>query len=83
MQFNIVIERDEESRYVVECLDLPGCLSEGETLEEAVANISEAIMGCLESRLKTLLAKKHPWSEMLQEDKIAVQMDLSGALRYA
>jgi hypothetical protein len=31
MQFNIVIERDEDGRYVAECLDLPGCLSEGES----------------------------------------------------
>jgi antitoxin HicB len=33
---------DERGGYVVEILDLPGCLSEGETLEEAVANINEA-----------------------------------------
>jgi len=42
MQFNVVIERDEDGRYVAECLDLPGCLSEGETLGEALENISEA-----------------------------------------
>ncbi len=52
MQFNIVIERDEDGRYVAECMDLPGCLSEGETLEEALENISEAILGCVKSRLK-------------------------------
>ncbi len=53
MKFKIIIERDEEGRYVAECPDLPGCLSEGETLEEAMENISEAIIGCLKSRLKT------------------------------
>jgi predicted RNase H-like HicB family nuclease len=52
MKFHITIERDEEGRYVAECTDLPGCLSEGCTLEEAMANISEAIIGCLKSRLK-------------------------------
>ncbi len=62
MQFNIVIEQDQDGRYVVECLDLPGCLSEGETMEEALENISEAIIGCLESRLKTLLLEKHLWA---------------------
>ncbi len=55
MQFNIVIERDEDGRYVAECLDLSGCLSEGETLEEAMENIGEVIVGCLKSRLKLLL----------------------------
>ena len=52
MKFHIIIERDEDGRYVAECTDLPGCLSEGETMEEALENISEAIIGCLKSRLK-------------------------------
>lgn len=82
MQFNVVIERDEDGRYVTECLDLPGCLSEGETLGEALENISEAILGCLKSRLKLLL-EKQPWVEIPAEDKVTVQFDMSGALRYA
>ncbi|MFB3766610.1 MAG: type II toxin-antitoxin system HicB family antitoxin [Methanotrichaceae archaeon] len=53
MKFKITIERDEDGRYVAECPDLPGCLSEGETLEDALENINEAIVGCLKSRLKT------------------------------
>jgi predicted RNase H-like HicB family nuclease len=53
MKFHITIERDEDGRYVAECTDLPGCLSEGETMEETMENISEAIIGCLKSRLKT------------------------------
>jgi predicted RNase H-like HicB family nuclease len=52
IKFNITIQRDEDGRYVAECTDLPGCLSEGETLEESIENISEAINGCLKSRLK-------------------------------
>jgi predicted RNase H-like HicB family nuclease len=52
MKFQITIERDEDGKYVAECTDLPGCLSEGETLKEALENISEAIIGCLKSRLK-------------------------------
>ncbi len=52
MKFHITIERDEDGIYVAECTDLPGCLSEGEIVEEALENISEAIIGCLKSRLK-------------------------------
>jgi predicted RNase H-like HicB family nuclease len=52
MKFHITIERDEVGRYVAECTDLPGCLSEGKTAGEAIENISEAIIGCLKSRLK-------------------------------
>lgn len=52
MKLNIVIEKDDEGRYAAECPDLPGCLSEGETLEDALENVFEAIIGCLKSRLK-------------------------------
>ena len=83
MQFNIVIEQDEDGRYVVECLDLPGCLSEGETRDEALQNISEAIVGCLKSRLKALLQQDRLWGGVPEQGKITVQMDLTGALRYA
>jgi predicted RNase H-like HicB family nuclease len=83
MQFNVVIEQDEDGRYVVECLDLPGCLSEGETMKDALENISEAIVGCLKSRLKSLLQEQNLWLGVPAEGKIAVQMDMGGALRYA
>jgi predicted RNase H-like HicB family nuclease len=53
MKFHIAIERDEDGRFVAECTDLSGCLSEGDTPEEAIENISEAIVGCLMSRPKT------------------------------
>jgi predicted RNase H-like HicB family nuclease len=52
MRFNITVEKDEDGRFVAECTDLPGCLSEGDTIEEAISNVSEAIVGCLKSRLK-------------------------------
>ncbi|MFA4824870.1 MAG: type II toxin-antitoxin system HicB family antitoxin [Methanoregula sp.] len=53
MKFSILIEQDEDGRYVVECTDLPGCMTEGATLKEAIENINEAIVGCIKSRLKT------------------------------
>ena len=52
MKFHLTFEKDEDGKYVAECTDLPGCLSEGETIEEAMENISEAIIGCLKSRFK-------------------------------
>ena len=33
----------EDGWWVVECLSLPGCLSQGQSKEEAIANIKEAI----------------------------------------
>jgi len=47
--FKVFIERDEGGKgYVVVCPSLPGCYSQGETVEEAMANVREAIELCLE-----------------------------------
>jgi predicted RNase H-like HicB family nuclease len=73
MKFNVVIEVDEEGRYVAECTDLPGCLSEGETFEEAIDNISEAIIGCLESRLKEARSKIGK-AEVQQKTNISLEI---------
>ena len=59
MKFTLLIEQDETGRYVVECTDLPGCMTEGRTLDEAIKNINEAIVGCIKSRLKTASEKIH------------------------
>ena len=52
MKYRIVIEQDEDGIYVAECPTLPGCISQGETREEASANIKDAITGYLESLKK-------------------------------
>ncbi|HIQ06439.1 MAG TPA: type II toxin-antitoxin system HicB family antitoxin [Anaerolineae bacterium] len=43
MKFKVVLEPSEEGGYTVYGPSLPGCISEGDTLEEALANIQEAI----------------------------------------
>jgi predicted RNase H-like HicB family nuclease len=48
MKLHAIIEQDEADYYVAEVPALPGCLSQGKTHEEAVANIKEAIEGWLE-----------------------------------
>ncbi|MBI3933184.1 MAG: type II toxin-antitoxin system HicB family antitoxin [Acidobacteria bacterium] len=48
MKLHVVIEQDETGYYVAEVPALPGCLSQGKTREEALANIREAIEGWLE-----------------------------------
>ncbi len=39
----VIIEADESGGYVVSCPSLPGCYSQGETIDDALANIREAI----------------------------------------
>ncbi len=41
----VVIYQDEEGYWISECPSLPGCLSQGNTKEETIANIKEAIAG--------------------------------------
>lgn len=50
MIFNVTIDRDEDGIWVVECPSIPGCVSQGETKDEALKNIKEAIALCLEVR---------------------------------
>jgi predicted RNase H-like HicB family nuclease len=50
MIFNVTIDRDEDGVWIVECPSIPGCVSQGNTKEEALENIKEAISLCLEVR---------------------------------
>ena len=43
MQVKVILEPAEEGGYTVYVPSLPGCISEAETEEEAIANIKEAI----------------------------------------
>jgi predicted RNase H-like HicB family nuclease len=38
---------EEDGAYIAKCLDIPGCISEGATRDEALANIHDAIRLCL------------------------------------
>jgi len=42
-QFDVIFTHQEEGGYTAEVPDLPGCISEGETIEQAEKNIQEAI----------------------------------------
>lgn len=50
MQFTITVDRDEDGVWITECPSIPGCVSQGATKDEAIANIQEAIRLCLEVR---------------------------------
>jgi predicted RNase H-like HicB family nuclease len=50
MKFTVTLDRDEDGVWVVECPAIPGCVSQGTTKEQALANIQDAIRLCLEVR---------------------------------
>jgi predicted RNase H-like HicB family nuclease len=52
MKFRVIIESDEDGVFVAECPNLPGCISQGATRDEALANIKDAVVGYLASLKK-------------------------------
>ena len=43
MEYTVILHKAEEGGYWVEVPALPGCYSQGETIEETIDNIKEAI----------------------------------------
>ena len=52
MKFPTVIYQDEDGMWIVECPAIPGCVSQGQTRDEAMENIKEAVALCLEVRVE-------------------------------
>lgn len=55
MIYRVIVEKGEDFGYVVHCPAIPGCHSQGATIEEAVGNIQDAIKGCLSVMDKELM----------------------------
>jgi len=49
MKLKVILERSDDGGYTVFVPSLPGCISEGDTRQQALANINEAIQLYLES----------------------------------
>jgi predicted RNase H-like HicB family nuclease len=62
----VIIYTDEDGYWIAECPSLPGCVSQGDTEEEALANIKEAI----ELYIEDLLANDEP----VPEDKVQIRL---------
>ena len=68
MKFITTMDRDEDGVWIAECPAIPGCVSQGKTRDEALANIREAIAACLEVRAEHGL----PLTVELQQVEVAV-----------
>jgi predicted RNase H-like HicB family nuclease len=54
----VTTERDDlDGGWIAECVDLPGCMSQGETEEEALENLADAIGGVLAVKVQAQLLK--------------------------
>lgn len=72
LSFSVIYEASPEGGYVVYVPVLPGCHSQGETLEEAEKNIKEAILAYLESLFSHREA--FPRETRILQGKIEVQI---------
>jgi predicted RNase H-like HicB family nuclease len=54
MKIKVVVHEAEEGGYWAEVPALPGCATQGETFEELLANLHEAIEGCLSVAIPNL-----------------------------
>jgi len=52
MTFTVSVYEAEEGGYWAEVLELPGCASQGDTLDELKDNLMEAIVACLKAHLE-------------------------------
>lgn len=67
-KFTVVLEPEDGGGYSVHCPALPGCSSQGNSIEEALDNIREAILGVLKVRQEERLPKPRETPEVVTEE---------------
>ena len=56
--FNVYFTKGVDGFIIAECPDIPGCMSQGGTVEEAKENVKDAITACLSVIMEDLFAQK-------------------------
>lgn len=66
--FKVLLEQDEDGMFIARVPELPGCLSDGKTKDEALKRVKEAIEGYLE----TLKEEGWPLPKVVSEETVEV-----------
>lgn len=69
-----LIRDPETGSYTILANRLPGCISEGETIEEAVQNIKDAFAGCVASYVQNQATI--PWEDVEIEDPVELTIEV-------
>jgi len=56
MTLKVILEKGADGYIIAECPQIPGCMSQGKTKEEALANIKDAVQACLKVMMEDLIA---------------------------
>ena len=71
MKFIITLNRDEDGVWIAECPSIPGCVSQGDSFEDALTNIRDALAVWLEE------AADHPdFIAHINRNRIRVEIDV-------
>lgn len=70
--FPVIIEKDTDGFFVVDCPDLAGCHTQGATLEEAITNIKDVIL----LHLKILKEEKEDIPQMQPVSLTSIEVSL-------
>ena len=74
LTFNLEFQLDEESGwFVAHILELPGCVSQGPTIEEAKANIANALESYMEVLLETAIRSQSTREASIQVESTVNQ----------
>jgi predicted RNase H-like HicB family nuclease len=68
VKFRVLIDQDEDGIFVAQVPSLPGCITQGATRQETIANAQEAITAYLES----LNARGEPIPPSINEELVEV-----------
>ena len=69
MDFNVIIEQDEDGVYVARVPEIEGCYTQGKTLQEVLERIKEAIEVCLEADDEEITPMKFVGIQIVQVEK--------------
>jgi predicted RNase H-like HicB family nuclease len=64
MELKVVVHKAEEGGFWAEVPAIPGCASQGDTMDELLANVREAVKGCLAVDVE--VAKCTPRDEVIE-----------------
>jgi predicted RNase H-like HicB family nuclease len=53
MKISVIVHKAEEGGFWAEVPAIPGCATQGETMDELLSNVREAVEGCLSTALAT------------------------------
>ncbi len=79
MQIKAIIHPAEEGGYWAEVPALPGCITEGDSMEEVINNLQDAIQGWLEVANESKIVDEKSQPEFLTKSAIAKHRSLTGS----